>query len=53
MVLNQQIKGSILDNGGDDAGKYNAFEEFAVRELTKRVMAGDYPSDLTAYGHVP
>lgn len=34
---------------GDDTGKYNAFEEFAVRKLTKRVMTDDYPSDLIAY----
>lgn len=34
---------------GDNAGKCNAFEEFAVRELTKCVMAGDYPTNLLAY----
>lgn len=34
---------------GDDAGKCNAFEEFAVRELTKCVMGGNYPPDLIAF----
>lgn len=34
---------------GDDAGKYNAFEEYAVRELTKCVMDGNYPSDIMVY----
>lgn len=34
---------------GDDAGKCNAFEEYAVREWTKSVMDGRYPSNLMAY----
>ncbi len=34
---------------GDDIGKCNAFEEYAVRCLTKSVMNGNYPSDFIAY----
>lgn len=34
---------------GDAAGQINAFEEFAVRELTKDVFAMNYPKDLTNY----
>ncbi len=34
---------------GDDVGKWNAFEEYSVRELTKCVMDGKYPSDLMVY----
>lgn len=34
---------------GDDAGKLNAFEEHAVRMLTKDVVAGTYPDDLPYY----
>lgn len=40
------MKCSIPDNGGDDAGKCNACDEFAVRELTKPVMAGHYVCGL-------
>ena len=34
---------------GDAAGQANAFEEYAVRVLTGRVMAGDLPKDLPAF----
>lgn len=43
------MNGSILDNGGEDAGKCNAYEEFSVRKRTKRVVASHDPSELTAY----
>ncbi len=33
----------------DDVGKCNAFEEFAVRKLTKCVTGGEYPADLLSY----
>ncbi len=34
---------------GDNAGQLNAFEEYAVRALTKNVMNGDYPHSLVTY----
>lgn len=34
---------------GDRAGKLNAFEEYAVRQLTKDMMAGRYPDSLYTY----
>lgn len=34
---------------GSKAGQLNAFEEYAVRVLTKNVMNGDYPDDLSSY----
>lgn len=44
---------SNIDNSyylsGDRAGKLNAFEEYAVRELTKRVIVGDYPTSISKY----
>ena len=33
----------------DKAGQLNAFEEYAVRALTKDVMDGNFPNTLTAY----
>ena len=58
LLLKEQItqkpcKYPGLDNSyylaGDATGKCNAFEEYAVRCLTKSVMDGNYPSDLMAY----
>ena len=34
---------------GSKAGQLNAFEEYAVRVLTKNVMNGDYPDELNSY----
>lgn len=34
---------------GDDDGWINAYEEFVVREMTKSIIAGNYPEDLTEY----
>ncbi len=34
---------------GDPTGKLNAFEENAVRCLTKRVIAGDYPANISNF----
>lgn len=34
---------------GDGAGQVNAFEEYAVRKLTRSVMAGVYPESLPAF----
>ena len=36
-----------LDGGPE--GRRNAFEEYAVRRLTERVLSGDYPADLAAF----
>lgn len=33
---------------GDDSGQLNAFEEYAVREMTKGVIKGDYPNTLVS-----
>ena len=35
-------------SGGND-GQANSFEEYAVRELTEKVLASDYPNDLTTF----
>lgn len=35
--------------GGGDAGRLNAFEEYAVRRLTERVCRGDAPESLEAF----
>lgn len=34
---------------GDENGMLNAFEEFAVRSLTKKIQEGIFPTDLEAY----
>lgn len=34
---------------GDNAGQRNAFEEYAVRELTKDILAMDFPGNLVDY----
>lgn len=34
---------------GDENGMLNAFEEFAVRSLTKKFQEGIFPTDLEAY----
>ena len=34
---------------GTDAGQINAFEEYAVRELTRDMMENRYPDDLVRY----
>ncbi len=34
---------------GDDAGQLNAFEEYAVRMMTRDVMNGNYPDTLVSY----
>lgn len=34
---------------GDDNGQLNAFEEFAVRSLTKKFISGTQPNDLDKY----
>jgi len=44
----QGIDGSYYLSG-DDAGRLNAFEEYAVRELTKDVVDGNYPNAIVSY----
>lgn len=34
---------------GDESGRLNAFEEFAVRSLTKKFQEGIFPTDLEMY----
>ncbi len=34
---------------GDNSGRLNAFEEYAVRELTKNILAMNYPENLASY----
>lgn len=34
---------------GDNAGRLNAFEEYAVRVLTTDVMNNKFPNDLISY----
>lgn len=34
---------------GDDAGRLNAFEEYAVRGLTEAVLTGNYPKSVKGY----
>ncbi len=60
--LIQELKGRVMQTGcvfpdvdrsyylsGEDVGKLNAFEEYAVRELTKRAMTVDLPISLIKY----
>lgn len=34
---------------GDEVGQLNAFEEYAVRELTKEIMKENYPDSIVTY----
>ncbi len=34
---------------GNDTGKLNAFEEYAVRRLTEDILQQKYPDDLSHY----
>jgi len=51
-LANKRVYPGIDDSyylSGDDAGLLNAFEEHAVREMTKRVLKGDYPDSLVRF----
>jgi len=53
MVLANQRNYPGIDDSyylsGDAAGLLNTFEEYAVREMTKRVLKGDYPDSLVHF----
>lgn len=52
-ILKQKAIFSELDPSyylsGDNVGMLNAFEEHAVRELTKSILSQNYPNDLTKF----
>lgn len=52
VLANKRIYPGIDDSyylSGDDAGLLNAFEEHAVREMTKRVLKTNYPDSLILF----
>jgi hypothetical protein len=34
---------------GDEDGQLNAFEEYAVRELTENMLLGGFPDDIAVF----
>ena len=56
-MQDMEIEKNIQYPGIDDSyylngkitGQLNAFEEYAVRELTKEVISGHYPEDIFIY----
>ena len=53
MVLASKRVWNGIDNSyylsGNDAGRLNAFEEYAVRKLTKSILNGKYPDALLSF----
>ena len=53
VVLSRKTEFPDVDNSyylvGNEEGYLNAFEEYMVRELTKDILAGKYPSDIAEY----
>lgn len=53
IILAHNMSNLDIDNSyylsGDNIGKLNAFEEYAVRNLTEDILKGKYPDDISCY----